>query len=100
VGFFGWGRFVAQNHSRPNGGCSDEREQSQDDDREWRGAHAVILAADSAQRKRAAAAPHVAVYIFCRIHVTNRGTPATAAGVIDRLWGMDDLCDAVIEHAA
>jgi hypothetical protein len=45
-------------------------------------AHAVILAADSAQRKRATAATaiHVAVYNFCRIHSTIRSTPAMAAG--------------------
>ncbi|HEV8066236.1 MAG TPA: hypothetical protein VGP76_00775 [Planctomycetaceae bacterium] len=48
----------------------------------------------------AAAAIHVAVYNFCRVHSTIRCTPAMAAGVIDRLWGMDDLYDAVTEHAA
>jgi IS1 family transposase len=48
----------------------------------------------------AATAIHVAVYNFCRIHSTIRCTPAMAAGVIDRLWGMGDLYDAVTEHAA
>ncbi|HEV8066230.1 MAG TPA: hypothetical protein VGP76_00745 [Planctomycetaceae bacterium] len=48
----------------------------------------------------AATAIHVAVYNFCRIHSTIRCTPAMAAGVIDRLWGMGDLFDAVTEHAA
>ncbi len=48
----------------------------------------------------AATAIHVAVYNFCRIHSTIRCTPAMAAGVIDRLWGMGDLYDAVTRHAA
>jgi hypothetical protein len=48
----------------------------------------------------AATAIHVAVYNFCRIHSTIRCTPAMAAGVIDRLWGMGDLFDAVTDHAA
>jgi IS1 family transposase len=48
----------------------------------------------------AATAIHVAVYNFCRIHSTIRCTPAMAAGVIDRLWGMGDLYDAVTNHAA
>jgi hypothetical protein len=49
---------------------------------------------------RAAAAIHVTVYNFCRIHSTIRCTPAMAAGVIDRLWSMHDLFDAVTEHSA
>jgi IS1 family transposase/transposase-like protein len=48
----------------------------------------------------AATAIHVAVYNFCRIHSTIRCTPAMAAGVVDRLWNMDDLFNAVTEHAA
>jgi hypothetical protein len=48
----------------------------------------------------AATAIHVAVYNFCRIHSTIRCTPAMAAGVVDRLWSMDDLYNAVSEHAA
>jgi hypothetical protein len=74
VVLFGWGRFVPQNHSRPNGGCSDEREQSQDDNREWKGAHAVILAGDPAQQKKGtpATAIHVAVYNSCGIHSSIR----------------------------
>jgi IS1 family transposase len=48
----------------------------------------------------AAAAIHIAVYNFCRIHSTIRCTPAMAAGVIDRLWSMDDLYNAVTRHAA
>jgi hypothetical protein len=48
----------------------------------------------------AATAIHVAVYNFCRIHSTIRCTPAMAAGVVDRLWSMDDLYNAVTEHAA
>jgi hypothetical protein len=57
---------------------------------------------DSAQRKRAilATAIHVAVYNFCRIHSTIRCTPAIAAGVVDRLWSMDDLYEVVTRHAA
>jgi hypothetical protein len=48
----------------------------------------------------AATAIHVAVYNFCRFRSTIRCTPAMAAGVIDRLWGMGDLYDAVTRHAA
>jgi IS1 family transposase len=48
----------------------------------------------------AATAIHVAVYNFCRIHSTLRATPAMAAGVIDRLWSMDDLFSAVEKHSA
>jgi hypothetical protein len=47
----------------------------------------------------AAAAIHIAVYNFCRMHSTIRCTPAMAAGVIDRLWSMDDLYSAVTTHA-
>jgi IS1 family transposase len=47
----------------------------------------------------AATAIHVAVYNFCRIHSTIRCTPAMAAGVIDRLWDMNDLYDAVMDRA-
>ena len=48
----------------------------------------------------AATAIHVAVYNYCRIHSTIRCTPAMAAGVVDRLWGMGDLFDAVMSHGA
>jgi hypothetical protein len=47
----------------------------------------------------AATALHIAVYNFCRVHGSLRCTPAMAAGVIDRLWDMGDLFDAVIEQA-
>jgi hypothetical protein len=47
----------------------------------------------------AAVALHVAFYNYCRIHQTLRCTPAMAAFVTDRLWSMDDLFDAVMEHA-
>jgi hypothetical protein len=48
----------------------------------------------------AATAIHVAVYNFCRMHGSLKCTPAMAAGVIDRLWGMHDLFDAVVKHGA
>ncbi len=48
----------------------------------------------------AATALHVAVYNFCRIHGSLKCTPAMAAGVVDQLWSMDDLYNAVTEHAA
>ena|GEM_PF-4216220 len=48
----------------------------------------------------AATAIHVAVYNFCRIHGSLTCTPAMAAGVIDRLWSMGDLFDAVTKHTA
>jgi hypothetical protein len=47
----------------------------------------------------AATAPHVAVYNFVRIHRSLGCTPAMAAGVIGELWNMDELFDAVTEHA-
>ena len=34
----------------------------------------------------AAAAIHVAVYNFCRMHGSLKCTPAMASGVIDKLW--------------
>jgi len=48
----------------------------------------------------AATAIHVAVYNFCRIHSTIRCTPAMAAGVIDRLWSMGELFDAMMNRGA
>ena len=48
----------------------------------------------------AATAIHVATYNFCRIHSSIRCTPAMAAGVIDKLWSMDDLYEAVTTHSA
>jgi IS1 family transposase len=47
----------------------------------------------------AATAIHVAVYNFCRMHRTLGCTPAMAAGVIGELWNMEELFDAVTEHA-
>jgi IS1 family transposase len=47
----------------------------------------------------AATALHIAVYNFCRIHRSLSCTPAMAAGVVGQLWSMDDLFDAVMEHA-
>ncbi len=47
----------------------------------------------------AATAIHVAVYNFCRMHGSLKCTPAMAAGVIDRLWDMNDLYDAVMDRA-
>jgi hypothetical protein len=48
----------------------------------------------------AASALHIAVYNFCRVHSTIRCTPAMAARVIDELWSMSDLYDAVTRHAS
>ncbi len=45
----------------------------------------------------AATAIHVAVYNFCRMHGSLKATPAMA-GVIDRLWSMDELFDAVADR--
>jgi len=42
----------------------------------------------------------VAVSNSCGILSTIRCTPAMAAAVIDRLWSMHDLFDAVTEHSA
>jgi len=47
----------------------------------------------------AATAIHVAVYNFCRMHGSLKCTPAMAAGVIDKLWDMNDLYDAVMDRA-
>jgi IS1 family transposase len=40
---------------------------------------------------KAALALHFAFYNFCRIHQTLRVTPAMAAGVTDRVWGLEEL---------
>jgi IS1 family transposase len=40
---------------------------------------------------KAALALHFAYYNFCRIHATLRVTPAMAAGITDRVWGLEDL---------
>jgi len=40
---------------------------------------------------KAALALHFAYYNFCRIHQTLRITPAMAAGVTDRVWGLEEL---------
>jgi len=37
---------------------------------------------------------HFAYYNFCRIHATLRVTPAMAAGITDRVWGLRDLVEA------
>lgn len=42
---------------------------------------------------RAAHAIYVAYYNYCRIHQSLRVTPAMAAGLSDRVWGLDDLVD-------
>jgi hypothetical protein len=39
----------------------------------------------------AAVALHFAWYNFCRIHQTLRVTPAMAAGVTDRVWGIEEI---------
>ncbi len=40
---------------------------------------------------KAALTLHFAFYNSCRIHRTLRVTPAMAAGVTDRAWGLEDL---------
>ncbi len=40
---------------------------------------------------KAALALHFAYYNFCRIHATLRITPAMAAGITDRVWGLGEL---------
>jgi len=44
----------------------------------------------------AAVALHVAHYNFVRVHSSLKVTPAMAAGVIDDLWTIEDLYDAVM----
>lgn len=34
---------------------------------------------------------HYMYYTFCRIHKTLRVTPAMAASVTDRVWGIEDI---------
>jgi IS1 family transposase len=48
----------------------------------------------------AAAAIHVAVYNFVRVHGSLGCTPAMAAGVIGELWDMGNLFDSVTQYAA
>jgi IS1 family transposase len=47
----------------------------------------------------AAVAIHAAVYNFCRIHRSLKATPAMAAGIVGELWIMENLFDAVTQHA-
>jgi IS1 family transposase len=42
---------------------------------------------------KAALALHFAYYNFCRIHQTLRVTPAMAAGVTDRVWGLREFLE-------
>ena len=44
----------------------------------------------------AAVALHVAHYNFVRVHSSLTMTPAMAAGVINDLWTIEDLYDAVM----
>lgn len=43
---------------------------------------------------RAAVALHVAYHNLCRRHSAHRITPAMAAGVTDRVWGLGELLQA------
>jgi hypothetical protein len=43
---------------------------------------------------KAALALHFAYYNFCRIHATLRVTPEMAAGITDRIWGLEELLAA------
>jgi hypothetical protein len=43
------------------------------------------------EKLRAALALHFAYYNFCRVHGTIKATPAMAAGVADRPWGLAEL---------
>ena len=47
------------------------------------------------QNLAAAVALHVTHYNFCRVHSSLRFTPAMAAGVADRVWGLDELLMAI-----
>jgi hypothetical protein len=38
---------------------------------------------------------HVAHYNFCRVHGTTQIAPATAAGVTDHVWELDELLAAI-----
>ena len=42
---------------------------------------------------KAALALHFASYNFCRVHTTLRVTPAMAAGITERVWGLEELLD-------
>ncbi|MBA3312391.1 MAG: hypothetical protein H0T47_03730 [Planctomycetaceae bacterium] len=46
----------------------------------------------------AAAALHIGVYNFVRIHRTLKMTPALAAGVCDQLWDMERFYDEVMDR--
>jgi IS1 family transposase len=43
------------------------------------------------EHHKAAIALHFAYYNFCRVHGTIKRTPAMAAGIADRVWGISDL---------
>ena len=47
----------------------------------------------------ASLAIHYMHYNFCRIHQTLRVTPAMAAGVTDRLWGITDIVELLTSRA-
>ncbi len=47
----------------------------------------------SVQNLKDALAMHFANYNFCRIHGSLRVTPAMAAGVTDRVWGLSELVE-------
>jgi len=44
---------------------------------------------------QASVALHYAHYNFVRVHRTLRRTPAMAAGVIDRLWSVENLLEEI-----
>jgi hypothetical protein len=48
---------------------------------------------------KAAAALYVAHYNLCRVHETLRVTPATALGLTDHIWSVDELLQAATMEA-
>ena len=46
----------------------------------------------------AAAALHIGVYNFVRVHQTLNMTPAMAAGVTNTLWNLETFYDVVNDH--
>jgi len=62
----------------------------------WRGHLGLLKQAGTLGRRDPET---VAVYNFCRMHGSLQCTPGMAAGVVDRLWSMHDLYNAVTEHA-
>jgi IS1 family transposase len=81
--------------------CTSHVERNNGTIRQWCKRFTRLTYAFSKKLENLAAAVsiHVAVYNFCRVHGSLKVTPAMAAGVVGELWDMDELYNAVTQHA-